>query len=413
MRVVVSNGTNRFQLAPLAASLQQAGVLEAFFAAGWPVGWQARVASFFGNSPTVQRFMDRAEPIAAAKIHSFFSIEVLAQLAVSSSRYSPRVSEWFNTAAHHHYGRRAAATLPSLSFDLYHYRACFGLTSVKYAARRGAVTLCDHSIAHPRELTYTVKHRGAFPAVGEPITLDPLEQRMARDMAQADHVLVNSAFVRDTCVRAGLTPDRVHVVYWGVDDKFWDEVPAFDAAQVAGRARRTCLSAGNWQERKGVRELAEVFADGDSGQLEVAGRISPEWDRDNAMQRFLGGGRVSRLGNLSRRALAEAMMRHRVFVFPSYCEGSARVIFEAMACGCFIITTPNAGSIVQDGVHGRLISPGDAGALRAALAWVEQNSAEVARIGWQNRRVIAQSFRQTHYVNNVLALYDRLLVGRK
>jgi glycosyltransferase involved in cell wall biosynthesis len=131
------------------------------------------------------------------------------------------------------------------------------------------------------------------------------------------------------------------------------------------------------------------------------------------MQRFLDGGRVSRLGNLSRRALAEAMMRHRVFVFPSYCEGSARVIFEAMACGCFIITTPNAGSIVQDGVHGRLIPPGDAGALRATLAWVEQNSAEVARIGWQNRRVIAQSFRQTHYVNNVLALYDRLLVGRK
>lgn len=412
MRVVVSNGTNRFQLAVLASSLQNRQFLEAFFAAGWPIGWQARAASFFRRSPMAQRFMDRAEQIADAKIHSFVSIELLAQLAVGSSGHSRSLAEWFNTAAHHHYGRRAASRLARLAFDLYHYRACFGLSSVAYAKRRGAVTLCDHSIAHPRELTYTVRHRGAFPAIGESIALDPLEQRMARDMAQADHVLVNSAFVRDTCLRAGLAPERVHVVYWGVDDKFWDAVPAFDAAQVARRAQRTSLYAGNWQERKGVRELAEVFADGDFGRLEVAGRISPEWDRDDAMQHFLAGGRATQLGNLSRKALAETMVRHRVLVFPSYCEGSARVIFEAMACGCFVITTPNAGSIVQDGVHGKLIPPGDTGALRAALAWVEQNAAEVARIGWRNRGMIAQKFRQIDYVNNVVALYERLLVAR-
>ncbi|GAC1465250.1 MAG: hypothetical protein NVSMB9_04670 [Isosphaeraceae bacterium] len=48
-----------------------------------------------------------------------------------------------------------------------------------------------------------------------------------------------------------------------------------------------------------------------------------------------------------------------VFVFPSLFEGSAVVTYEALACGLPTIVTPNAGSIVRDGIEGFLIPPGN------------------------------------------------------
>jgi glycosyltransferase involved in cell wall biosynthesis len=80
-----------------------------------------------------------------------------------------------------------------------------------------------------------------------------------------------------------------------------------------------------------------------------------------------------------------------------------------MACGCYIITTPNAGSIVEDGVHGRLIPPGDANALAAAIDWAVANKDAVAEIGWRNAQLIRDDYRQCYYGEKVMALYHRLL----
>ena len=80
-----------------------------------------------------------------------------------------------------------------------------------------------------------------------------------------------------------------------------------------------------------------------------------------------------------------------------------------MACGCYIITTPNAGSIVQDGMHGRLVPPGDASALAAAVYWAVANRRAEAEIGWRDAQLILSDYRQGNYGGKVMALYRRLL----
>ena len=52
-----------------------------------------------------------------------------------------------------------------------------------------------------------------------------------------------------------------------------------------------------------------------------------------------------------------------VFVFPSLFEGSAVVTYEALACGLPSVVTPEAGSVVRDGVEGFLVAPRDVLAL--------------------------------------------------
>ena len=48
-----------------------------------------------------------------------------------------------------------------------------------------------------------------------------------------------------------------------------------------------------------------------------------------------------------------------VFVFPSLFEGSAVVTYEALACGLPCVVTPDAGSVVRDGVEGFVVAPRD------------------------------------------------------
>src|SRR5690606_13675779 len=43
------------------------------------------------------------------------------------------------------------------------------------------------------------------------------------------------------------------------------------------------------------------------------------------------------------------------FLLPTLSEGSAMVCYEALAAGLPVITTPNAGSVVRDGVDGFIV----------------------------------------------------------
>jgi glycosyltransferase involved in cell wall biosynthesis len=141
-------------------------------------------------------------------------------------------------------------------------------------------------------------------------------------------------------------------------------------------------------------------------ELLVAGPVAS--DISAAHGAFLKDPRVKLLGTLRRAELRREMMSAPVFVFPSFAEGSARVVFEALACGCYVVTTPNAGTIVEDSVHGALVRPGDADQLRAAIAGANAQRPLVARIGNRNAQVVAERYRQSDYGDALAALYRKL-----
>jgi glycosyltransferase involved in cell wall biosynthesis len=124
---------------------------------------------------------------------------------------------------------------------------------------------------------------------------------------------------------------------------------------------------------------------------------------------LLSDPRVATHGILDRIALAEHMSRADVFVFPSLAEGSARVIPMAMSCGCFVITTPNSGSVVEHARHGFLIPPGDRDALRGAIAEAASDRDHLRTIGDENRRFVLQHLAPGRYGDDLDALYRQLL----
>ena len=70
-------------------------------------------------------------------------------------------------------------------------------------------------------------------------------------------------------------------------------------------------------------------------------------------------------------------------MFPSLFEGSAVVTYEALACGLPSIVTPDAGSVVRDGVEGFLVAPRD---VEAWPRGIERLGGDPAlREGWAAR----------------------------
>lgn len=76
---------------------------------------------------------------------------------------------------------------------------------------------------------------------------------------------------------------------------------------------------------------------------------------------------VEPLGQVSHAEVPSRMAEADVFVFPSLFEGSAVVTYEALACGLPSIVTPDAGSVVRDGVEGFLVGPRDVECLAARM----------------------------------------------
>ena len=161
--------------------------------------------------------------------------------------------------------------------------------------------------------------------------------------------------------------------------------------------------------RKGAETLIEAMqlvGDRIEWDLVVAGPVEPAIATEH--RPFFADPRIQALGRLSRPDIKAQMIARGVFVFPSYVEGSARAVFEALACGCYVITTQHAGSIVEDGVHGARVPAGDAEALAAAIVAADADRERIAEIGNRNAELIAASHRQSGYGDALARIYARL-----
>lgn len=412
IRAVVSNGAYRFHLAPLASELERMGALSRMFTAGYPKGLPAKILGAIPHDG-VRRLVARREDIPDSRVKAFNSVEWLFK--TGDLIFAGRRPAWrslLHRKAFHSYARQAAKALAREDFDIFHYRSCFGFDSVLAARKAGKPAVCDHSIGHPYATSFMRRHPGAsLPARLEPQPLDGLEQSYMEDLALSDHVLVNSDFVRQTFLAAGYPPWRVSVAYLGVDERFLRYSDDAASERTPRKGPRHLLFCGGFGQRKGAFTLMKAL---DTLQdidwtLTLAGGVEPEARRDFDSFVRRHPGRVTHAGILARERLARLMSGHSVFVFPSEMEGSARVVFEALASGCLVVTTRHAGSIVRDGVHGLLTVPGDAEGLASALDKVCRGAIDVRGIGDANAALVRSSYRQTHYAQRVLDVYTEIL----
>src|SRR5262249_33445676 len=117
---------------------------------------------------------------------------------------------------------------------------------------------------------------------------------------------------------------------------------------------------------------------------------------------------VEPLGRVAHAEMPARMAAADVFVFPSLFEGSAVVTYEALACGLPSIVTPNAGSVVRDGVEGFLVRPRNALALAARMEQLGNNR-ELRSTMAKAARLRALAFDWPRYHAALTTVVDGLL----
>lgn len=413
-KVAISNGFNRFHLVVAAAEAHSRGRLGVLLTGVYPTRPVRLALEWlpFIRRRRIHRLVDRAHRVPESAIRSLAVPELLHEMGLFLARFrlARRLAPHLLAKSFVLYGRRGRPEIKRIGREcsVFHYRAGFGQSCVDAAKTAGMVALCDHSIVHPAALEELV---GAS-RVGEGLPVAPIMEAALADIGKADYVLVNSDFVKRTFVDQGYPAERIRVIYWGVDDNFLERIPEYPASSYGRPEQLKMLFVGAFNRRKGasvllaaLERLSEASEMG-PWELDVVGPVETEIPSGSV--ELLKSLPVRLLGPMGRSEVARKMVEADVFVFPSLAEGSARVVFEALACGCYVITTPNAGSIVEDGVHGTLVPAGDAEALAIALRVAADRRRTVAEVGRRNSALVRSRYRQRHYGEALVRLYDEV-----
>jgi glycosyltransferase involved in cell wall biosynthesis len=154
------------------------------------------------------------------------------------------------------------------------------------------------------------------------------------------------------------------------------------------------LFVGNLDEKKGVEDLVLATAiavhKGFSSRVRLAGAETAVGQRAalcRLIERERIANRVELIGVVRDRAKAQAFAEARAFVLPSYVEALPMALLEAMSYGLPVIAS-NVGAVpevVDDGVEGFLIKPGDVEALADRMTQLSRSAALRERMGSAGR----------------------------
>jgi starch synthase len=273
------------------------------------------------------------------------------------------------------------------------YEDC-SLLSFEEAKRRGKACIYDMPIGYydawqqtqqelkRRFVDWLPQDQSATGAFARP-------EQKRREMALADLVLAPSGFVRDTILRFVDKP--VTVAPYGVDLERWR--PGTDLRPAGSPLR--FLYVGHISIRKGLPILLEAWRRANlcEAQLDLVG----SWYLAEKCKAELPPG-VRYLGHCSAQQLREHYQAADAFVFPSFFEGFALVIGEALASGLPVLASQASGAAdIIDDTCGRIFPAGNIDALvdelrafsdhRERVPQMKQAARLAAeKLGWENYR---------------------------
>ena len=168
------------------------------------------------------------------------------------------------------------------------------------------------------------------------------------------------------------------------------------------------LYAGVLTPLKGIHHLVNAFVfiaeDFSSARLVIVGKDENKAyaaDLKEQIKELGLNNRVHFIGPQPQSELAICMAKASVLVLPSMSEGLGRVIIEAMATGTPVIGSRVGGipELVQDGVRGFLVPPGDENALAEKLRWILSNPEKSGAMGKAGRDFVERFFSTENYLN--------------
>ncbi len=356
-----------------ALALQQAGLLKRYVTGFYfnPESAWARVLRRLPEklSAKLDRELYRRFTLGLApeNIQMFPAAELLY---IASGRlallrpFSDRLLRWRNDRFDRQVAQIVATERPAAVMC---YDTC-ALRAFEKAKQLGVFCMLDQSVGHVCSAAKLFEEeRQLHPDFADTLPAhvpEALIERCTREARLADAILSPSEYVRQSLLRIGVETSRILSMPYGVDSERFRPAP-----KRLGKKFRV-LFVGQLSQRKGIKYLLEAFRQLRLPKAELV-----------LVGQFVGPGKgleryrdcFTRIPNIPKHEVHIQYQQADIFVYPSLHEGSALSIYEALACGLPVITTPNSGSVVRDGIHGFVVPIRDVEVLKEKIVLLYEN----------------------------------------
>jgi len=264
----------------------------------------------------------------------------------------------------------------------------------------------------------SIRDRGVY--------LTAAQQAVQRQVCRlADCVLANADAVGSWLVGQGYNPAKIVVIRNGVDLEPFSHPP--DTVRIRHELGvpsgiPLVAVASRLNPLKGIEHFLKAAA--------IVGRRLPDvrflviGETSPAEGSYLGvlSDLADRLGIRDRvvftglrRDVPDLLACAAVSVMPSLNEALPNVLLESMAAGAPVVSTRVGGTpeVVEDGVTGLLVPPGNAGALARAIDRVLSDPDLAVRLGQSGREFVRRRFSMDAMVRATERLYHTLLEKRR
>lgn len=276
--------------------------------------------------------------------------------------------------------------------DLFIGWSSFSLETLRLERHRHRAIIRDS--AHLRRQMEILGEAYAHFGLSTPDRSEAIE-REEEEYARAQTIFVLSEFARRSFLERGISADKIRVLPLGVDTRLFRPVPR-DGYTLPLRV----VYFGSVSVRKGVSFLLDAVRGMKEVRLTMVGPVEPA-----LRSKLVGAENIEWKPALPQAVLASLLPEQDIFVLPTLEDGFGQTLVQAMACGLIPISTERCGAaeILRDGINGRVVAAGSAGAIRTVLAELATNLSElpvmrenvlrsIPQLGWERYGLALEKF---------------------
>ncbi|MGJ1242300.1 glycosyltransferase family 4 protein [Sphingobacterium siyangense] len=412
--VVISTGQGRLHLIESARYLLLKDV-NVKVITGWiPPKWiPNKLIDVFGRLLLGRRNLSyglnkrRVEEIVVERIKTCSLAEFYIQFLFLLSQYGFIKRDRAAVLGWKFFGKQSKGYLGDV--DILHVRSGAGQGGlIAKAQRMGIKVLVDHSIAHPQEV-----YNQLLKASGDDrnIEIKPdsaFWKLVLKDCQEADAILVNSYYVKESFVKYGYSGDNIFVAELGVREDFL----GLKLDWSIKNKKIKLLFTGGFGRRKGahiILECMEILVKNNMDfQLDILGSvvndfIVPEWVKNC--------NKINFHGHVPQDQLKKYLTNADLYIFPSYSEGAAQSLKEAMAAGLPVIATMQSGAPITHLENGIVINDNSTNELYNAIIMLKDDDILRNKIGKNAKNTIEGLHTWDKYAEKVKTIYTYLIDG--
>lgn len=290
--------------------------------------------------------------------------------------------------------------------EIFHVRSGSGLGgALERAKKNGMKVVVDHSIAHPIFMDKQLRDEFFKNDTDFDLGMDSKFWRgVLADCEQADVLLVNSNFVKDTFIENGYNKDRISVVYLGVRDDFFNLKQSYKIEETI-----KILFTGAFSFRKGAEYILRALIELDKLNFPYQMTVVGSYDEANLLMEKFKPKNIQFLGHVPQEELKYFLKNSDLYLFPSLCEGCASSGMEAMAAGLPVIATMESGFPIVNNENGLIIPSKNIETIVETVIYLSNNNDMREKLGTAASKTISDNFTWPKYASKVHEIYESLL----